>query len=197
MFRRAAIVGSLLIVVSSGPAAAVEVVTIDSIPGGFQPSARTASLGERVRWVNNDVFDHTSTSRAPLSLWNLALPAGQVARRAFAEAGTFPYVCRIHPSMTGTVRVPIVATPAAGPGGTRFTVRAGSAPPPTGFRYVIQRRRPGSTSYTTWRTINAATTTFVTTASTRKGVWRFRSRLRKLSNGAQSGFSPVDSITVR
>jgi plastocyanin len=196
MFRRAALVGSLLVVVSSGPAAAVEVVTIDSIPGGFQPRTRTASLGERVRWVNDDAFAHTATSRPPLSLWTRSLPAGQFAGRAFAEAGTFPYFCQIHPSMTGVIRVPIVVTPAAGPGGTTFTVRAGSTAPPAGFRYVIQRRRPGATGVREWRTINAASTTFVTRASTAEGVWRFRSRLRG-PNGALSGFSPIDTIMVR
>jgi plastocyanin len=98
MFRRAALAGCLLVVVSSGPVAAVEVVTIDSIPGGFQPPTRTASLGERVRWVNNDFFAHTTTSQAPLSLWNLSLPPGRFKARAFAEAGTFPYHCQIHPS---------------------------------------------------------------------------------------------------
>jgi plastocyanin len=197
MFRRAALVGSLLVVVGSQPAAAVEIVTIDSIPGGFQPRTRTATLGERVRWVNNDGFAHTSTNGAPLSLWNLSLPAGQADRRVFAEAGTFPYLCQIHPAMTGVIRVAIVVTPAQGPRGTTFTVRAGSAAPPAGFRYVIQRRRPNAASFTDWRTINAATTTFVTTSSTARGVWRFRSRLRRVANGAQSGFSPADTITIR
>jgi plastocyanin len=196
MLRRAVLVGSLLVIVLSGPASAVEVVTINSVAGGFQPPTRTATVGERVRWVNNDGFAHTATGRAPLSLWNRSLPAGQSAGRAFAQAGTFPYFCQIHPSMTGLVRVPIVVTPASGPGGTTFTVRAGSAAPPAGFRYVIQRKRPGVPGFTNWRTINTATTTFVTTATTAEGVWRFRSRLRRVSNGALSGFSPVDSITL-
>jgi hypothetical protein len=99
--------------------------------------------------------------------------------------------------MTGVIRVPVVATPSSGPGGTTFTIRAGSAAPPAGFRYVIQRRRPGASGFTTWKTINTATTTFRTNASTADGVWRFRSRLRRLSNGAVSGLSPSDSITVR
>jgi plastocyanin len=197
MFRRAAVVGSLLVVVSSGPAAAVEVVTINSTQGGFQPERRTATLGERVRWVNNHRFEHTSTSRAPLSRWSLSLPAGQAKGRAFAEAGTFAYLCQFHPSMTGVIRVPIVVTPAAGSRGTTFTVRAGSAAPPAGFRYQVQRRRPGATGYTDWRTINTASTAFVTTSTTTRGVWRFRSRLRRISNGAVSGYSPIDSIEVR
>jgi len=197
MFRRAALVGSLLVVVGSQPAAAVEIVTIDSIPGGFQPRTISANLGERVRWVNHDGLTHTSTNDPPLSLWNLSLAPGSADRRAFAEAGTFPYQCQIHPSMTGVIRVPIVVTPAQGPRGTTFTVRAGSAAPPAGFRYVIQRRRPGAAAFTDWRTINAASTTFVTTSSTAKGVWRFRSRLRKVANGAQSGFSPADTIMIR
>ena len=41
---------------------------------------------------------------------------------ATLTAGTFPYHCQIHPSMTGVIRVPIVVTPAQGPRGTTFTV---------------------------------------------------------------------------
>jgi plastocyanin len=197
MLRRAALGGFLLVLLAGGPVAAVEVVTINSTAGGFQPGTRVAALGERVRWVNNDGLPHTASGRSPLNLWSRALPPGQSASRAFGQAGSFPYLCRIHPSMTGVIRVPVVVTPSSGPGGTTFTIRAGSAAPPAGFRYVIQRRRPGAPRYTTWKTINTATTTFRTSASTVEGVWRFRSRLRRLSNGAVSGFSPSDSITVR
>jgi plastocyanin len=194
--RRAALIGTVLVLASGAPASAVEIVTINSTFSGFQPAARVATLGEVVRWNSNDSVPHTATGRQPLGLWNREIPAGSSASRAFRQSGVFPYLCTIHPSMTGVIRVPVIVTPAEARRGRVFTVRAGSGAPPPGFRYVIQRRRPNQARFSAWRTISTATTSFTTNASTPRGTWRFRSRLLRVSNGAVSGFSPVDTARV-
>ena len=73
----------------------------------FHPATVRVKAGERVTWVNcddpgNDA--HTSTSDA--SGWSSPLlSAGQSFTHTFTGAGSFPYHCEPHPSMTGTVTV--------------------------------------------------------------------------------------------
>ena len=65
--------------------------------------------GTTVTWVNLDRAPHTSTSGVSPTqsgTWNSAfLDQGQEFSFTFNQAGTFPYFCRVHPSMTGTVTV--------------------------------------------------------------------------------------------
>ncbi|HET7868734.1 MAG TPA: hypothetical protein VFM85_00215 [Actinomycetota bacterium] len=59
--------------------------------------------------------------------------------------------------------------------------------------YDIQRKK-GSGDWAAWRTgITSKSVRFKPKAS---GTWSFRSRLRKTSNGAKSGWSPARSISV-
>ena len=65
------------------------------------------------------------------------------------SAGTFPYLCEVHPSqMRGTVRVrPRVS---AGPEGTAFTVKWASAESNTGTAVKVQYR-VGDGTWQTWK----------------------------------------------
>ncbi|PAU49381.1 plastocyanin [Streptomyces albireticuli] len=70
----------------------------------FDPPSVTIAVGDTVRWTNNDSATHTSTSDK--GVWDSGnLTTGTSFRRTFRTAGTFPYHCAIHPSMTGTVTV--------------------------------------------------------------------------------------------
>ena len=70
----------------------------------FQPSTITVPRGALVGWKNFGTVSHTSTSDD--GRWNIGpiLP-GQSVGRYFNRAGTFPYHCEIHPTMTGTIVV--------------------------------------------------------------------------------------------
>jgi plastocyanin len=75
----------------------------------FQPAAITIEAGFSVEWTQTDNTTHTITSGVPDD------PDGNFDHREFAqdekfthtfdEAGTYPYFCNIHNSMTGTVTV--------------------------------------------------------------------------------------------
>ena len=69
----------------------------------------TVSVGSKVTWINKDPVPHTTTSGTPdasSGLWDSPfLNAAQEFSFTFIQAGTFPYFCRIHPSMQGTVTV--------------------------------------------------------------------------------------------
>nr|BAJ19084.1 putative copper-binding protein [Streptomyces sp. SANK 62799] len=70
----------------------------------FVPQSVTVSVGDSVRWINNDNADHTTTSDGPS--WDSGvLTPGRSFTRVFATRGTFTYHCAIHPSMTGTITV--------------------------------------------------------------------------------------------
>ena len=65
--------------------------------------------GRQVVWTNRDAARHTTTAGTPGGLagaWDSEdLEQGNQFTFTFNQAGTFPYRCRIHSSMTGTVTV--------------------------------------------------------------------------------------------
>jgi plastocyanin len=70
----------------------------------YNPNPVTIQRGGTVTWVNNDNTAHTSTSNT--NLWNSpTIAPGASFSMTFANAGTFPYHCTIHPGMVGTVTV--------------------------------------------------------------------------------------------
>lgn len=69
----------------------------------FAPPAIVVDVGATVTWTNHDDFTHNVTFEGDEPL---PLPRGASATRVFDAAGTFPYVCSLHPNdMTGTVIV--------------------------------------------------------------------------------------------
>src|SRR5258708_28201570 len=65
----------------------------------FGPATLTVSVGTTVTWTNRDDIPHTvvSTDRA---LKSKALDTDETFSFTFSEAGTYPYICSIHPIMT-------------------------------------------------------------------------------------------------
>jgi plastocyanin len=72
----------------------------------FDPQTVTIEEGDSVRWTNNDAVTHTATSTSNPSVWDSGnLSFGESYIFQFTSSGSFPYYCKIHPSMTGTVEV--------------------------------------------------------------------------------------------
>jgi plastocyanin len=70
----------------------------------FGPNKHTATVGQPVTWVNNDDSPHQITvvstkERSPI------ITKGQSAVLPFNTAGTFEYICGLHPAMKGSVEV--------------------------------------------------------------------------------------------
>lgn len=76
-----------------------------SISGfAFGPSTLTVAAGTTVTWTNEDGFAHNVTG--PDGAFASAdLATGDTFSVTFDEAGSFTYLCGIHPSMAGTVVV--------------------------------------------------------------------------------------------
>jgi plastocyanin len=81
--------------------AADSTVRIESFT--FTPGSVTVNIGDTVTWRNDDTAGHTATAASEFDTG--AIAPGATAEITFATAGTFAYVCSIHPQMSGTVVV--------------------------------------------------------------------------------------------
>jgi plastocyanin len=70
----------------------------------FSPRTDTVAVGGTVTWTNTDQTPHTATSAASPALWDSGtLADGESFSRQFPAAGSFGYLCTVHPNMTGTI----------------------------------------------------------------------------------------------
>jgi YVTN family beta-propeller protein len=70
----------------------------------FAPAALSVPAGSTVAWRNDDGAPHAIAFADGAPASDLLLP-GQRFARTFAKAGTFDYVCSVHPYTAGTVTV--------------------------------------------------------------------------------------------
>ena len=70
----------------------------------FGPNAITIAAGTTVTWHNSDGEPHTVVSADGL-FRSAALDTGETFSFKFTKAGTFKYVCTIHPRLVATVTV--------------------------------------------------------------------------------------------
>jgi plastocyanin len=71
----------------------------------FSPMEITIAAGETVTWTNNDPAGHDVTADSFSSGDPGGLAEGDTFEHTFEEAGSFDYVCTVHPGMEGTVVV--------------------------------------------------------------------------------------------
>jgi LPXTG-motif cell wall-anchored protein len=70
----------------------------------FSPATTTIHVGDTITWSNSGPSSHTAT--ATNGSFNTGiLKKGHSASHTFGQAGTFSYVCQIHPFMHGTIIV--------------------------------------------------------------------------------------------
>ncbi|MGN6334854.1 cupredoxin domain-containing protein [Mycobacterium sp.] len=77
-------------------------VTIDGF--AFEPASLTVTAGTTVTWTNRDEEPHT-VAASDGSFHSPGMGTGGTFTHTFSGAGTFDYVCSIHPMMHGTVVV--------------------------------------------------------------------------------------------
>lgn len=110
--RRLALTAStaaLALGVLAAPALAADrTVTIAGF--AFDPSTVRVRVGDTVTWSNQDSTAHTATA-LDLSFDTGTIDSGQTASVTFDKAGTFEYMCGIHPTMSGTVVVRAASAP--------------------------------------------------------------------------------------
>ena len=87
---------------ASATTAAPGAVTIAGF--AFAPPTLDVAAGTTVTWTNEDGFAHTVTA-SDGSFASDDIRTGETFTVTFDEAGSFTYVCAIHPSMSGSVVV--------------------------------------------------------------------------------------------
>jgi len=87
-----------------GSQALAKTEQIAIIDFAFSPQSDTISVNDSVRWTNNGIANHTSTSDT--RIWSSGLLApSQSYLRQFTTPGTFSYACSVHVFMTGVIVV--------------------------------------------------------------------------------------------
>ncbi|MET0305020.1 MAG: cupredoxin family copper-binding protein [Solirubrobacterales bacterium] len=86
----------------SGDAARSEKVEI--VDFAYDPDPVTIEEGGKVIWQNEDSAPHTATADDG-SFDTGTLEEGKLKSETFKEAGSYSYICSIHPDMHGTVEV--------------------------------------------------------------------------------------------
>jgi hypothetical protein len=105
----------------------------------FSPGTVQIGVGGTVTWSNAGAEDHTATGSA---FDTGTVSPGGSASHTFAAAGTFSYICNIHPDMTGTVQV--LADSGTDPGGTPGGDGTTGSGDPTGTSTDPTAAAPGS-----------------------------------------------------
>lgn len=71
----------------------------------FQPVTLTVAPGDVVVWVNRDVVPHTATSPGESGFDSGVIAPGKSWRYEVRDTGEHEYLCVLHPTMKGTLRV--------------------------------------------------------------------------------------------
>ena len=91
--------GSAAAATAPGAPAAISIVNF-----AFSPAEITVPRGTKVTWTNSDSATHGLAHKDGAPGTGVLLP-GQAVSRVYDAAGTFDYVCSVHPYMTGRVVV--------------------------------------------------------------------------------------------
>lgn len=147
----------------------------------FTPASLKVGLGATVTWSFSDSVAHTSTSDQ--GFWNSGpKSSGDTFAHTFASAGSYRYHCTFHPSMTGSVRVPVGRSGSPSTGWTlRWATGASSA------TYDVEVRKGTGA----WKMLRNDTSA-VSMSFHRLGTWSVRARTQ--DGSAPSGWSPLVKV---
>jgi plastocyanin len=104
LLRRVLGIGIVVVIGSRMAVAADAQVVIDNFT--FAPTPLTVKAGTTVTWVNHDDIPHSIVCPA-LKVHSHALDTDDNFAYKFDQAGTYDYLCGLHPHMHGQVAVAI------------------------------------------------------------------------------------------
>lgn len=95
---------ALAVLLMTPPALAAprtHMVVIDKMKFSAMPDA--VRLGDRIIWINKDIFRHTATARN--GSFNVDLKPGARAAVTVRKPGAITVICRYHPGMKAVLKV--------------------------------------------------------------------------------------------
>ena len=195
--RRIAVGVALVVAMvwSMGSPAGAAAHTVQVVNFAFQPATIAGVAGDSVTWEKSGDTFHNVSSRTGMFRSGAGTFNAFTFKRIFS-AGTYPYVCEIHPEdMSGVVRIrPRVL---AGPTGLPFTVRWATTATNTGATFRVQYR-VNSGDWRGWfgGTASDAAVFGADNAPVKVVAGStYRFRVRSIRNGNLSGYSPVVAFT--
>lgn len=160
---------------------------------GFDPIPVRIRRGGTVVWENSGPSAHEVVDETGLELFSLPMPAPGFGSHAFIAAGRYRYVCATHPTLSGSVSVPITSARIKG-SPVKIDVTWASEAAPDGFAYDVQVRRPDG-RWRLWKDdVSRASAVYLADAG--DGTYRFRARFVRTSDAAQARWSIADAIRV-
>jgi plastocyanin len=87
---------------AKAPGPAAHTVVIEGMQ--FSPATLTVKVGDKVTWINRDLFPHTVTAEQR-RFDSHAIAAGGSWTFTPRKVGVTSYGCTFHPTMRGTLRV--------------------------------------------------------------------------------------------
>lgn len=97
-----ALLGSAATVTTAAGSTKVHTVTLENMQ--FNPPQLSVHRGDRIVWVNKDLFPHTATAENK-TFDSGAIAAGSSWSYVADKPGKFGYSCTFHPTMKGTLTV--------------------------------------------------------------------------------------------
>ena len=85
------------------PAASAQTVTMADL--AYSPAQLEVPAGTTVTWINEDEAPHTVTFDGDAVADSDKMETGDEFAATFDQAGTYSYICAIHPEMKATVTV--------------------------------------------------------------------------------------------
>jgi len=200
MRRHAVAAGLSMMVLAWAAPASASTRTVSAVNFSFSPTPVRVAQGTTVEWKNNATStNHTATQDDTLDLWDTGtVTPGSTADVTLVSAGVYLYHCKFHGGnggvgMSGVVKVPVKVSPTSGKVGDTFTITLSTAGAPTGFSFDVQQRM-GTGPWQKFRHGTKAMSLPFTPQA--PGTYAFRSRIRRISNGGHSNYSPQGTITV-
>jgi plastocyanin len=86
---------------AASAASPIATIVVDKL--AFGPASAPLRVGQHVRWVNRDLFQHSATATDHSS--DVVLPVGGQGEIVLKRAGVISYFCRYHPGMKGRLTV--------------------------------------------------------------------------------------------
>jgi plastocyanin len=69
----------------------------------YDPTEVRMHVGDSIEWFNQDIVAHTATAKD--RSFDVNVSPGRSGGKVMKSAGTFTYICRYHPAMTGRIVV--------------------------------------------------------------------------------------------
>ena len=84
--------------------AQLAIKSVRAVDNAFEPSDVRAQIGQTIRWTNDGGLPHTVTAEDRAFDSGILQPGGRF-EMSFETAGTFAYICTLHPEMVGTITI--------------------------------------------------------------------------------------------